>query len=143
MRVQIAEATPGDLDLVRDSWRKSYRHSPGTYNWPQAAYDTWISTRLDELLSRCRVTVARPEDWSDGVLAWVASEQSADRYTLHWAFCKAPFRRTGLVAGLVAAQEPRGALVYAAKSFHAGADALASKFGFRHAPGASNRRRTA
>jgi hypothetical protein len=143
MKHVIADATPDDLGFVGDSWRRSYRDSPGTYNWPQAAYDAWIGVRLDELLPRCRVTVARPLDWAEGVLAWVASEQRADAYVVQWAFCKAPFRRSGLVAALIEAQQPRGAMQFSAKSFHTGATALARKFGFRFVPEASNRRKTA
>lgn len=144
MQYVIADATPDDLGFVGDSWRRSYRESPGTYNWPQAAYDAWIGVRLAELLPRCRVTVARPEDWAEGVLAWVASERRPGAYVLHWAFCKGPFRRSGLVSALVEAQRPElGAMHFTAKSFHAGATALARKFGFRFVPEASNRRKTA
>lgn len=141
MRFLIADATPDDLVVVCDSWRRSYRESPGTHRWPQAAYDAWIGVRLDELLPRSRVTVARPVDWPEGVLAWVASEQREGAYVVHWAFCKGPFRRQGLVAALIEAQTPRGAMQFSAKSFHAGAEALARKFGFRHEPEASSRRK--
>jgi hypothetical protein len=136
MRVVLANATLGDLAVIGDSWRKSGRNTPRTHKWPREAYEAWANLHVEQTLSRCLVMVARPEDWGEGVLAWSAVEGD----TVHWAYCKEPFRRHGLVSLLLEAQGMHGAL-YAAKSFHAGADALVRKFGLRFAPEASNRRK--
>lgn len=141
MRAVLAEATPDDLTVVGDSWRRSGKKTPRTYDWSDAAYYAWADLHIEQLLPRCRVLVARPLDWPEGVLAWVASEQRRDGWVLHWAYTKELFRRQGLVSQLIEAQQKHGPLRYSAKSFHAGADGLVRKFGLRFTPEASNRRK--
>jgi hypothetical protein len=141
MRAVLADATADDLAVIGDSWRKSGRNTPRTHGWSDAAYYAWADLHIEQLLPRCQVLVARPPDWSEGVLAWVASEQRGDAWVLHWAYCKELFRRQGLVSQLIEAQHARGPRLYSAKSFAAGADGLVRKFGLRFAPEASNRRK--
>lgn len=107
MTFTLGEARDFDLALVRDSWRRSYRSSPGTHAWPDAAYDAWISVRLAELLPLCRTSVARHVDSPDGLIGWLASVQG-DRFTAHYAWVAKPFRGEGVLRALVAHQSPVG-----------------------------------
>ena len=110
-RWRCCEAEPGDLALVRDSWRRSYRDSPGTVKWPDAAYDAWISARQATLLPLCRVSVARHESSPDGVIGWLATQQQPGRYIAHYAWVAKPFRGEGVLRSLVNHQQPYGELV--------------------------------
>lgn len=107
MSFRCSEATPFDLPLIRDSWRRSYRASPGTARWPDTAYDAWISTRLAALLPICRISVARHIDSPDGLIGWIASEQST-LYVAHYAWVAKPFRGAGVLRSLVEHQSPLG-----------------------------------
>lgn len=130
----VTKATPADLDFIRDSWRKSYRKSPGTHSWPDAAYEIWISDRLEKLIPECNISVARPHDWPEGILGWIASQQTSKHYRLLWAFTKGPFRRQQVFSTLLASQNPLGAPVYSSKSFHSATPFIINKFGFRFSP---------
>lgn len=110
-RFRLSEASPFDFPLIRDSWRRSYRASPGTASWPDTAYDAWISTRLDTLLPRCRITVARHIDSPDGLIGWLASEQTPSAFVAHYSWVAKPFRGAGVLRSLVEHQGPSGELV--------------------------------
>jgi hypothetical protein len=105
---RLSEASPFDHALIRDSWRRSYRSSPGTAKWPDAAYDAWISTRLDALLPLCRISVARHIDSPDGLIGWLASEQRSNDFVAHYAWVAKPFRGAGVLRSLIEHQTPVG-----------------------------------
>src|SRR5687767_9401054 len=101
------------MGLVRDSWRKSYRHSPLTGSAKAPVYGAFIVCWMDHLLAKSRVVVARPDtDWADGVIGWACVEQEPDRFLTHYCFTKAPFRRQGVMRSLLESCEPRGELVF-------------------------------
>ena len=110
----VEASKPTDLAILRDSWRKSYRLSPRTAKWPNEAYAVWIAQHMDKLLPRCRVAVARPPDWSDGIVGWVAAEQTADKFCVHYAYTIDMFRRQGVMTSLIAFLEPSGQRVFSA-----------------------------
>lgn len=137
----ITPMRPYDRSFVFASWKAGYRDSPemgwlqhvaaqcddaATHDQRRAelaawhkdaaeeAYDASMQRRIERLLTRSRVLVARPPDWPEGILGWVCSEQTADTFLLHWAHVRKRYRAryTGhsLLWELVAALEPRGAL---------------------------------
>lgn len=110
----IETARPDDREFIRDSWRKSYRESPRTCRWPTEAYAVWISAEMDRLLQRSEVRVARPGDWPEGIVGWVAAEQQPEAFVVHYAFVKPLFRRHGVLTRLVESFGPEGALVFSA-----------------------------
>jgi hypothetical protein len=112
LEIRIEDAREGDLDLVKDSWRKSFKNSPLTAKWPAAAYAPFIAAHMDRVLPRCVIRVARPETWDEGVLGWVAAEQLPDVFVLHWAWCRDEFRRQRVLSRLVQSFEPRGQRVF-------------------------------
>ena len=135
----IEPARESDTDILRDSWRKSYRLSPRTAKWCDEPYAIFISDLMDRLLARSRVVVARPTDWSEGVLGWVAAEQQPTQIVVHYAYVLDAHRKQGLMKALIASLEPKGKLVFS--SLRPPFSAALQKLGFvfdRHA--ASNRK---
>lgn len=109
---RIDQARDSDTDFIRDSWRRSYRDSPRTGKWPPEAYSVWVAPHMDALLARSQVRVARPADWPEGVIAWVAAEQTPEAFVLHYAFTKPLFRSAGVMTALVQSLEPKGARLF-------------------------------
>lgn len=112
MHFTITEATDDDLRFVRSSWTYGYRESPRTCRWPVEAYSIFIVDQLDRILPRSTTLVARPPDWSEGILAWLCFEQRPDQHIVHAAYVKPPYRRTGIATALLEASKPHGALSF-------------------------------
>lgn len=112
MEFRIEPASPADMGLVRDSWRRSYRASPLAASAKPPVYGAFIVCWMDHMLARGRVRVARPMDWQDGVISWACAEQEPTRFAVHYCFTKAPFRRNGVMRALLESFEPHGELVF-------------------------------
>jgi hypothetical protein len=115
---------PCDRAFVFASWKAGYRDSPDMGWVSQAAaqhravveeaYDGWMQLRIERLLARSQVLVARPPDWPEGIMGWVCGEQTPSAFLLHWAHVRkrhrARYTGRSLLWGLVPMLEPRGLL---------------------------------
>ena len=108
----IDVARESDMDFVRDSLRRSYRDSPRTARWPNEAFALWIADYMDQTLPRCRIHVARPVDWDQGIIGWVAAEQQEDRFVVRYTFVRTMFRKQGVMTALINSMEPKGELIF-------------------------------
>lgn len=115
---------PCDRAFVFASWKAGYRDSP-EMGWVRAvasrhrdaaeeAYDASMQRRIERLLARSRVFIARPPEWPEGIMGWACGEQTRDAFLLHWAHVRKRHRarNTGrsILWALVPEFEPRGAL---------------------------------
>jgi hypothetical protein len=140
LRFTISPATEADSDFVKDSWRKSYRHSPLTGKWPSQAYAVWIADHMERLLKRSKVIVARPVGWQDGVTGWLAYEQLPGLFCAHYAFVRPLFRQQGVLTELVNSAEPSGEKVFS--SLRLPYCLALERLGFRFRKEASHREKT-
>lgn len=102
----------GDLPFVQSSWALSYRRSPHTRKWSDSAYFAMIRPRISGIIGRSTVLIARPVDWSEGILGWLCFEQSDESYSLHYAYVKTVYRRHGIAASLLRESRPTGDLIF-------------------------------
>jgi hypothetical protein len=96
----VRNALDDESDFIRDSWRKSYSHSPfavraGTRYWQ----------RQSAVIDYCRRTgvtlVATTEQEPDTALGYLVG--SAPGNVVHWVYVKHDARRLGVARGLVTA----------------------------------------
>lgn len=110
----IEPARPHDIAHVYDTWLRGYRESPRTAKWPREVYVTYQRAVIDRMLARptVKLTVARPDDWPEGIVGWLCAEQLADRFVVHFAVTKPHRRREGVLAALLADRRPLGQLTF-------------------------------
>lgn len=99
MEVSITAVTPADLNFVWSSWTQSYRSSPHTRKFSDAKYQELMQPRIEAILQRSDVLVARPMDWPEGIIGWVCAEPETS--TLHYCYCKTLWRRQGITTQLL------------------------------------------
>lgn len=99
MRIDVA--TGSDMPFVMRSWLMSWRHSEVTRTMPGDAYYDWQRKRIDGLLPRCVVLVARPDDWDQGILGWLCGEVVPEGSVVHYVYVKRRSRREGIATALL------------------------------------------
>ena len=72
MMFRPAKAT--DLNLILDSWLRSYAKSLFARGIPANVFWEQHGELVRTTLSRCKVTVAHPEEDEDAVFGWIATE---------------------------------------------------------------------
>jgi len=87
-----------DVDFIWSSWLKSYRSSPHTRKWSEAAYLDYQRPRIERLLGRSQVLVARPLDWAQGILGYLVYEPNL----IHYVYVKSTYRHQGVARSLLA-----------------------------------------
>ncbi len=86
--IKIRDATSGDMNLVRDSWIKSYRGGSremkrlGRMYWPMQ------SALIGAILSRARVQCLVHPDIDSYVLGWACGEDVSERFCLHYVWIR-------------------------------------------------------
>src|SRR3954470_2419415 len=103
---------PHDTNFVIDSWLKGYRESPLTLKWTDDEYEAHQRPTIDRLLPRSRVFIARPNDWAEGIMGYLVTEQTADAFVVHWSHVKPAYRTLGIPQALLSAMEPHGRLLF-------------------------------
>lgn len=99
--LNIEPARACDRDYVFDSWMRSYRDSPRTHKLEQEVYDDHMQARIERLLARSIVLVARPDDWPEGILGWACVEPGDGTMTIHYGYTKNRLRGQGIFWTLV------------------------------------------
>lgn len=109
----ITPMTVDDEAFVYESWMLSYRDSPHTRKWSDYDYFEYVRERVNKILARSTVLVARPVDWDEGILGWLCFEkQRPSTYYLHYAYTKTAYRQSGIASSLLRESEPTGNLLF-------------------------------
>lgn len=93
----VDEMRAHDRGLVFGAWKASYRESPFGLTLPDEVYIDHMQAKIERLLARSRVLVARPEGWPEGVLSWVCAQHVVDEgkdiFAVHYAYTRRRMRR--------------------------------------------------
>lgn len=92
----IRLATEDDLRFVRKSWHRNFWKTWACKRVPWEAYWPGQEGRIAKLLSYSKVAVAYFPEVPDEVLGWACIQGD----TLHYAYVKAAYRRSGIASGM-------------------------------------------
>lgn len=99
--VVIDTMKPHDEAWVYRSWLDSYRHSPTVRGIPKDRYYRKTHDRLELLLERSTVLIARPVGWPEGITGWLCVEYASNATAVHFAHTKLPYQRMGVCTRLL------------------------------------------
>ncbi|HYF55619.1 MAG TPA: hypothetical protein VEA41_15310 [Salinarimonas sp.] len=121
--IQVRRAIPEDLPFVLSSWLECWReaHYAGTLSHDDyfAAYRKALTALLDREDVEVLVAVNPQEtERKYEIYGYLCHEKGYREPTIHWAYVKFPFRRNGVLKGLLtsAGIDPAKPLVYTHKT---------------------------
>ena len=85
-----------DRAFVLDSWLRSYLESPLGTALGGDRFFLHQRPVSERLLRACRVVVARPLDWPEGIAGWACADSAPGVFVLHYAVVKRDYRRIGV-----------------------------------------------
>lgn len=102
----IRPMQPSDVSLVMESWLGTWKTARAAGCIPNNLFDQVQTALIDQLLVRgMHIDVITPSNRPSQVMGWIAYEpdpKSPGKSIIHYVFTKAPFRRRGIAATLIA-----------------------------------------
>lgn len=135
-KVRVTEFRSDDRAFLMDTWARSYRVAEACAAIPKAAYFPWHRKRMESVLERALVLVARDADNPAFIYGYGVFERVGPKMVAHWLYTKGGFKRRGIASVLLArALEQLGAgatqLVMTFRTYIAD---KAASLGFRFEP---------
>lgn len=116
--IAIRDATPDDVNFIKQSWIRSFQTSPDVNKMASQVYFAAWATVVSGILARSNVRVVTLPSAPVLICAWLCWEPG-ETTRLHYVYTKHNYRKSGFAKALLA-ELPSGPLIYTHRNQMAG-----------------------
>ncbi len=102
-QVAVTPFREGDRAFLMDTWARSYRVAEACEAIPSDAYFPWHRKRMESILARALVLVARDKTNPVFIYGYGVFERVRDKFVAHWVYTKGAFKYRGVASLLLRA----------------------------------------